>query len=125
MGDASNGISPAARSARAAWSRYRRQVPIERREFLLLASAAVTGAGLAGCTGASPHPAGEPAGGGPASSAPAPATVPATASPSARTQPAAPLGPQVVHGSRDRPQVALTFHGQGPAPMAEALLAEA
>ena len=103
-------------------------MPIERREFLLLASAAVTTAGLAGCTSASPHPAGEPAGGsGPASSATAPTTVPATAtaSPSASTQPTAPLGPQVVHGPRDRPQVALTFHGQGPAPMAEALLAEA
>jgi peptidoglycan/xylan/chitin deacetylase (PgdA/CDA1 family) len=30
-----------------------------------------------------------------------------------------------VHGSRDQAQVALTFHGQGPMPMAEALLAEA
>jgi peptidoglycan/xylan/chitin deacetylase (PgdA/CDA1 family) len=100
-------------------------VPIERREFLLLASAAVTGAGLAGCTSASPHPAGEPAGSGPASSATAPATVPTTSAASASTQPTPPLGPQVVHGPRDRPQVALTFHGQGPAPMAEALLAEA
>jgi peptidoglycan/xylan/chitin deacetylase (PgdA/CDA1 family) len=36
-----------------------------------------------------------------------------------------PLRPQVVHGSRRRPQVALTFHGQGPVPMADALLAEA
>jgi peptidoglycan/xylan/chitin deacetylase (PgdA/CDA1 family) len=35
------------------------------------------------------------------------------------------LGPQVVHGPRDRTQVALTFHGQGPASMADALLAEA
>jgi peptidoglycan/xylan/chitin deacetylase (PgdA/CDA1 family) len=35
------------------------------------------------------------------------------------------LGPQVVHGPRDRPQVALTFHGQGPLSIAEALLAEA
>jgi peptidoglycan/xylan/chitin deacetylase (PgdA/CDA1 family) len=30
-----------------------------------------------------------------------------------------------VHGSRLRAQVALTFHGQGPVPMADALLAEA
>ncbi len=101
-------------------------MPIERREFLLLAGAAVTGAGLAGCTSAgpttSPHPAGEqPGGSGPASSAPASAT----ASPSASAQPAAKLGPQVVHGPRDKPQVALTFHGQGPVPIAEALLAEA
>jgi peptidoglycan/xylan/chitin deacetylase (PgdA/CDA1 family) len=35
------------------------------------------------------------------------------------------LGPQVVHGSRDRARVALTFHGQGPVSMAGGLLAEA
>jgi len=35
------------------------------------------------------------------------------------------LGPQVVHGPRKRAQVALTFHGQGPVPMAGALLHEA
>ena len=35
------------------------------------------------------------------------------------------LGPQVVHGSRDRTEVALTFHGQGPVSIADALLAEA
>jgi peptidoglycan/xylan/chitin deacetylase (PgdA/CDA1 family) len=35
------------------------------------------------------------------------------------------LGPQVVHGSRNRAQVALTFHGQGPVSVADALLAEA
>jgi peptidoglycan/xylan/chitin deacetylase (PgdA/CDA1 family) len=96
-------------------------VPIERREFLLLAGAAVTGAGLAGCTSASPHPAGEPAGG----SGPASSTTTATASSSPSAKPAPQPGPQVAHGPRDRPQVALTFHGQGPVPIAEALLAEA
>jgi peptidoglycan/xylan/chitin deacetylase (PgdA/CDA1 family) len=35
------------------------------------------------------------------------------------------LGPQVVHGPRNRSQVALTFHGQGPVWMADALLGEA
>jgi peptidoglycan/xylan/chitin deacetylase (PgdA/CDA1 family) len=35
------------------------------------------------------------------------------------------LGPQVVHGPRHRARVALTFHGQGPVPLADALLAEA
>ena len=35
------------------------------------------------------------------------------------------LGPQVVHGPRDRARVALTFHGQGPVSMADELLAEA
>jgi len=44
---------------------------------------------------------------------------------SASQPPDTQLGPQVVHGPRDRPQVALTFHGQGPVSIAEALLAEA
>jgi peptidoglycan/xylan/chitin deacetylase (PgdA/CDA1 family) len=102
-------------------------VPIERREFFLLVGAATVGAGLAGCTGA--RQADEPSGGDhPGSSAAAPSP---TASPrgDASRQPSAPpsaqLGPQVVHGPRDRPQVALTFHGQGPLSIAEALLAEA
>jgi peptidoglycan/xylan/chitin deacetylase (PgdA/CDA1 family) len=101
------------------------QVPIDRREFLLLAGAAATGAGLAGCTSTDTHQAAEPsAGNGARSSAAAPsptATPPATAS----SQPAKPLGPQVIHGPRNQPQVALTFHGQGPVSIAEAVLAEA
>jgi peptidoglycan/xylan/chitin deacetylase (PgdA/CDA1 family) len=104
------------------------QVPIERREFLLLVGATATGAGLAGCTSA--RQAGEPSGGNvPAPSAPVPsAAAPSlTASPrdNASGQPSRQLGPQVVHGPRDRPQVALTFHGQGPLSIAEALLVEA
>jgi peptidoglycan/xylan/chitin deacetylase (PgdA/CDA1 family) len=97
-------------------------VPIERRDFFLLVGAATAGAGLAGCTSA--RQADEPSGNHPESSAPAPSP---TASPrgDASRQPSAQLGPQVVHGPRDRPQVALTFHGQGPLSMAEALLAEA
>ena len=82
-------------------------VSIERREFLLLAGAAVTGAGLAGCT--STRLTGEPSGGnGPRSPA-------AVSSPpvSPRSEAGMRLGPQVVHGSRHRSQVALTFHGQG------------
>jgi peptidoglycan/xylan/chitin deacetylase (PgdA/CDA1 family) len=103
------------------------EVPIERREFLLLAGAAAAGAGLAGCTSASR--AGEPsAGHAPGSSAavPSPTASPrGSASSQPGNQPARQLGPQVVHGPRDRSQVALTFHGQGPVSMAEALLAEA
>ncbi|MGH3151514.1 MAG: polysaccharide deacetylase family protein [Streptosporangiaceae bacterium] len=98
-------------------------MPIERRDFLLLVSAATVGAGLAGCTSA--RQADEPSGGSPPGS---PAAAPSpTASPrgDASKQPSAQLGPQVVHGPRDRPQVALTFHGQGPLSIAEALLAEA
>ena len=99
---------------------------IERRQFLLLAGAAATGAGLAGCT-STPSAGQQPPGStGPRSSAPGP-------SPSASPSPSRSgsgnasrqLGPQVVHGPRNRSQVALTFHGQGPLPMAEALLTEA
>jgi peptidoglycan/xylan/chitin deacetylase (PgdA/CDA1 family) len=90
---------------------------IERREFLLLAGAAVTVPGLAGCT--SMRESSGPVG-GPKSPAAAPSpTVNRSGDAGMR------LGPQVVHGSRHRPQVALTFHGQGPASMADALLAEA
>jgi peptidoglycan/xylan/chitin deacetylase (PgdA/CDA1 family) len=98
-------------------------VPIERREFFLLLGSATVGAGLAGCTSA--RPVAQPSGSSePGSSAARPSP---TASPSrdASTPPATHLGPQVVHGPRDRPQVALTFHGQGPLSIAEALLAEA
>jgi peptidoglycan/xylan/chitin deacetylase (PgdA/CDA1 family) len=94
-------------------------VSIERREFLLLAGAAVTGAGVAAC--ASTRRAGDqPAGDSPRSAAVAPSPA-ATPSDEAVMR----LGPQVVHGSRHRSQVALTFHGQGPESMANALLAEA
>jgi len=97
-------------------------VTIERREFLLLAGAAVTGAGLAGCTSTQTgtHTSSAPASGTPSKS---PAATPSPVSPS--NDAATRLGPQVVHGSRDRSEVALTFHGQGPVSMADALLAEA
>jgi peptidoglycan/xylan/chitin deacetylase (PgdA/CDA1 family) len=95
-------------------------VPIERRRFLFIAGAAAAGAGVAGC------------GSGPPGSTPEGSTPTASAAPPSPTAPASPppeaavkLGPQVVHGSRKRSQVALTFHGQGPVPMADALLAEA
>jgi peptidoglycan/xylan/chitin deacetylase (PgdA/CDA1 family) len=97
-------------------------VPIERRDFFLIVGAATVGAGLAGCS--STRQADEPSGGDHPGSSAAPSP---TARPrgDASRQPSAQLGPQVVHGPRDRPQVALTFHGQGPLPIAEALLAEA
>jgi len=94
-------------------------VSIERREFLLLAGAAVTGAGLAGCT--STRLTGEPSVGNGSRSAAAVSSPPVSPRSEAGTQ----LGPQVVHGSRHRSQVALTFHGQGPVSMTDALLAEA
>lgn len=92
---------------------------IQRREFMFLVGAAVGGAGLAGCAGTQ-ESSGSVGGSGPSSSAAIP-------SPAVRQSRDAGmrLGPQVVHGSRDRAQVALTFHGQGPVSMADALLAEA
>ncbi|HJY01897.1 MAG TPA: hypothetical protein VJ351_13890, partial [Streptosporangiaceae bacterium] len=92
-------------------------MPIERRDFFLLVGAATVGAGLAGCT--STRQADEPSGSSHPGSSSAPSP---TASPrgDASRKPSAQLGPQVVHGPRDRPQVALTFHGQGPLSMAEA-----
>ena len=113
------------------------QVPIERREFLRLAgaagaaravgaAAAGAGAGLAGCTTANTSASTGPG----QADAPPSSKTPATASPHEDASPHAsastpPLGPQVVHGPRDRPQIALTFHGQGPLSIAEALLHEA
>jgi len=93
------------------------RVPIERRDFLLLTGAVATGSALAGCSGARPA---NPSDG---SSPGAPARPSPGVSPPGRAR--ARLRPQVVHGSRKRAQVALTFHGQGPVPMADALLAEA
>jgi len=94
-------------------------VPIERRQFLFLTGAAATGAGLAGCTSSRPS-----------SASPRPdRSESVTAAPSPTANPAGDvtikLGPQVGHGPRKRAQVALTFHGQGPVPIAHALLREA
>ncbi len=52
-----------------------------------------------------------------------------TGSPTARPAPVPPSvavtdGPDVVHGPRDRDEVALTFHGQGPAALTDRVLAE-
>jgi peptidoglycan/xylan/chitin deacetylase (PgdA/CDA1 family) len=94
------------------------RVSIERRDFLLLTGGLAAGSALAGCSGAQPGSASGGSHPGAASARPSPGASPAGA---ARVQ----LGPQVVHGPRHRAQVALTFHGQGPVPMADALLAEA
>lgn len=96
-----------------------------------------TGAGLlaagaftAGCatSGAvahpapSAHPAAEPSPDEPASGGP-PATRPPAPAPSPLRRPGLPA--QLTHGPRDRPRVALTFHGQGDPAIARALLTEA
>jgi peptidoglycan/xylan/chitin deacetylase (PgdA/CDA1 family) len=95
------------------------RVSIERREFLLLAGAAATGSAMAGCI--STRQASAPPGSSRPRSTPAAASPPVSLPSRAQAQ----LGQQVVHGPRDRAQVALTFHGQGPVPLADALLAQA
>ncbi|MCW2869204.1 polysaccharide deacetylase family protein [Actinacidiphila oryziradicis] len=79
------------------------------------AYAATAGALTSGCA-----PNGRPSSARASSATPtSPAASPSSAS-------AAPVLPaQITHGPRDRPRVALTFHGQGEPAMATALLAEA
>ncbi|HMA46548.1 MAG TPA: polysaccharide deacetylase family protein, partial [Frankiaceae bacterium] len=91
--------------------------PPSRRE-LLLGTAAVA---LAGCAGSATRPPAGPAAGRRTGSASPPSSPAATGG-----GPAAPAGPatEVVHGPRDRPQVALTFHGSGDPALARRLLSE-
>ncbi|WP_439946555.1 polysaccharide deacetylase family protein [Streptomyces sp. BBFR109] len=98
----------------------------DRRGVLRAGAGLVAGGALAaGCsaTGAAPHPA--------APDAP-PTGAHATATPTAAARSAAPAPrafphqpPQITHGPRDRPRVALTFHGQGDPAIARALLTTA
>ena len=46
------------------------------------------------------------------------------AAPNAAASPATPLPPEVVHGPRDRPAIALTFHGQGDPALVTQLLSK-
>ncbi|MCX4548056.1 polysaccharide deacetylase family protein [Streptomyces sp. NBC_01387] len=99
---------------------------IDRRSALRAgAGVAVAGALAAGCSDGAP--AAEPSGSAPPGSAP-PGAARAAASPAPRRAPA-PLAfsgqpAQIVHGPRNRPRVALTFHGQGEPAVAKAVLAE-
>ncbi|MEV6790635.1 polysaccharide deacetylase family protein [Streptomyces sp. NPDC051320] len=97
---------------------------IDRRSALRAgAGAAIAGALAAGCSG------GRPAAAPP--SAPATPAGPSGAAKSAAPRPApAPRAfagqpVQIDHGPRDRPRVALTFHGQGDPAIATSVLAEA
>ncbi|WP_328319735.1 polysaccharide deacetylase family protein [Streptomyces sp. NBC_00388] len=88
------------------------------------AGAAVAGVFAAGCSGGAP------------ATAPAPDEARPARSPSARARPPAPLHApaplafagqpvQIGNGPRDRPRVALTFHGQGDPAIAKSVLSEA
>ncbi|MFQ6144037.1 polysaccharide deacetylase family protein [Streptomyces seoulensis] len=85
------------------------------------AGLAAGGALAAGCsaTGAAPHPAAPDA---PPTGAATPTPV-SSAAPAPRAFPHQP--PEIAHGPRDRPRVALTFHGQGDPALARALLTTA
>ncbi|MEV7374295.1 polysaccharide deacetylase family protein [Streptomyces sp. NPDC090301] len=81
--------------------------PIDRRGALRAgAAAALAGALTTACGGTTPRPAAAPV------AAPAPRRLPG--------QPA-----EITHGPRDRPVVALTFHGQGDPALARTLLGQA
>ncbi|MFF9770792.1 polysaccharide deacetylase family protein [Streptomyces sp. NPDC014636] len=96
-----------------------------RRGALRAGAGLVTGGALA--TGCGFGPAAPPA--APVSASPSavrgsgrPAAT-AQAAPAARAYPGQPV--QITHGPRSRPQVALTFHGQGDPALAHSLLSEA
>ncbi|MFG3207441.1 polysaccharide deacetylase family protein [Streptomyces sp. NPDC048192] len=97
-----------------------------RRDVLRAGAGLVAGGALAAGCGAdrtarpgTPDPTSPPPSGTP--SAPRPAG--AHAAPAPRAYPGQPA--QITHGPRTRPQVALTFHGQGDPDLAHALLTEA
>lgn len=84
------------------------------RRTALGAAVASVGLAMAGCDPSPPAP----------TRAGAPTTRPA-ASPSSPPPPSlGPLPPEVVNGPRDRPNVALTFHGQGDPVLVKELLTE-
>ncbi|MEU3861453.1 polysaccharide deacetylase family protein [Streptomyces sp. NPDC028722] len=92
------------------------------RRGVLRASAGLVagGAFAAGCGTGRAAPPAAPASGSPTTAAPAarPAAAPAP-----RAYPGLPA--QITHGPRTRPQVALTFHGQGDPALARSLFTEA
>ncbi|MEV4191549.1 polysaccharide deacetylase family protein [Streptomyces toxytricini] len=93
----------------------------DRRSALRAGAAAAAGALTAACGAGGAHPAAAPASPAPAEPAPArPARRPAVAPRRFAGQPE-----EIAHGPRTRPEVALTFHGNGDPATARAVLAEA
>ncbi|MER5961293.1 polysaccharide deacetylase family protein [Streptomyces sp. NPDC002057] len=88
--------------------------PIDRRGALRAGAAAALAGTLATACGTDPRPA------APAPRRPAPAP---RAAPAPRRLPGQPA--EIDHGPRDRPRVALTFHGQGDPALARTLLGQA
>ncbi|MET7753822.1 polysaccharide deacetylase family protein [Streptomyces sp. NPDC005389] len=88
--------------------------PIDRRGALRAGAAAALAGALTTACGTAPRPA------APAPRRPAAAPV---AAPAPRRLPGQPA--EITHGPRDRPEVALTFHGQGDPALARTLLGQA
>ncbi|MFB7233181.1 polysaccharide deacetylase family protein [Streptomyces sp. NPDC056269] len=88
--------------------------PIDRRGALRAGAAAALAGALTTACGTTPRPA------APAPRRPAAAPV---AAPAPRRLPGQPV--EITHGPRDRPGVALTFHGQGDPALARTLLGQA
>ncbi|KPI11649.1 polysaccharide deacetylase [Actinobacteria bacterium OV450] len=89
----------------------------DRRSALLAGAGVAAGAFTAACGTGAPAPAAPPTKAAPAKPAPVrPAAAP-------RRFPGQPT--EIAHGPRDRPRVALTFHGNGDPATARAVLAEA
>ncbi|MFD3567495.1 polysaccharide deacetylase family protein [Streptomyces sp. NPDC058667] len=86
----------------------------DRRDALRAGAAAALAGALATACGTEPRPA------APAPRRPAPAP---QAAPAPRRLPGQPA--EIAHGPRDRPRVALTFHGQGDPALARTLLTQA
>ncbi|MFB7867697.1 polysaccharide deacetylase family protein [Streptomyces sp. NPDC056069] len=89
-------------------------MPTDRRGALRAGAATALAGALTTACGTEPRPAPRPQ--GPAPAAP-------VAAPAPRHWPGLPT--EITHGPRDRPRVALTFHGQGDPAIARALLDQA
>lgn len=98
-----------------------------RRTLLALVTAAAAGGSVAGCSGGGqPAPSGATGAGTATTPAgPRPPSSPSSSAPAASSTPAAspPSGPDITHGPRNLPAVALTFHGDGPAALVRQTLA--
>jgi peptidoglycan/xylan/chitin deacetylase (PgdA/CDA1 family) len=95
-------------------------VPLDRRNALRAAAAVAAGiVGAGGCDSSGPPPGARSATPGTGSASPSPPLEATGAAPSR-----AALPPEIGNGPRDRPNVALTFHGQGDPALARQLLTE-
>ncbi|MFF1508828.1 polysaccharide deacetylase family protein [Streptomyces sp. NPDC058326] len=96
--------------------------PTDRRGALRAGAAAALAGALATACGTAPRPT-APTPRGPAAPTPRPPAPAPHAAPAPRRLPGQPA--EITHGPRDRPRVALTFHGEGDPALARMLLTQA